>query len=51
MKVRKAIDINQFEGYKIDLLRIKRKYALESIEIKRRLLNDKIKMINKSLRP
>lgn len=50
MKVQRTINRQEFEEYKIDLLKAKNKYLIESIESKKRLLADEAKMIKEGLR-
>ena len=50
MKVQRTINRQEFEEYKINLLRIKNKYFIESMEAKKRLLADEAKMIKQDLR-
>lgn len=51
MNIQKIKNKQGFEEYKIDLMRIRSKYLIESIEIKKRLLTHKGKMIEKDLKP
>lgn len=50
MKVQRAINRQDFEEYKINLLKIKNKYFIESMEIKKRLLADEAKVIKEKLK-
>ena len=50
MKVQREINRQEFEEYKNNLLKIKNKYFIESMEIKKRLLADEVKMSEKKLR-
>jgi len=50
MSVQKVQNKQEFEKYKIDLLKIKNKYLVETIEAKKRLLADKSKMIERNLK-
>ncbi|MCK4554728.1 hypothetical protein KAU19_07290 [Candidatus Parcubacteria bacterium] len=50
MNIQKAINRQEFEEYKINLLKIKNKFLVESLKVQKGLLFDKAQIFKKDLR-